>query len=161
MSKPGIICLLLLAGLFLLSAACGKNDFIAVRVPESELPPICGDVAVKPLDQPVRSPGKQELRFEITNNGDRGIEFTSRGHAAGTSFALMKLVDGAWQYRRPKNVVTSDSWPSLLLPGESRTVNVYPYTSVGRLGKGLYRFCCFCAFEGEAAVCSYYEFEIS
>ena len=75
----------------------------------------------------------------------------------------MKLVDGQWRFRRPEKAASADP-PSAaeLLPGAARMVGFYPFQSVGRLGKGRYRVCCFftCGDDPDTVRGAYYEFEL-
>ena len=154
---------LVLAALLALLCSCGGRDTVTVRIPEDRLPPAAGDVELVPIDGLVKSPGKKELRFELHNNSNQTIAFNHSDHPAGVSVALMKLVDGQWQFRRPKNVISAEDPPgSELLPGSAKTVGVYPFRSVGRLGKGRYRFYCFFTYgtDPDTVRSACYEFEL-
>ena len=154
---------LLLVGLFFLLSACNNGNFTTVRLQEEEMPPVCFDVVIQPLDEITRSAGKKELRFEIINHSNREIEFNYFESPTGMSLSLLKAQDGCLTGKRPTVVATASNSSGVgLAPGESKVVSVFPYQVLGRLGKGTYRFCCFYTFEDEPkqVYSSYHEFEL-
>jgi len=158
MKRVTILFFLLLSAL-LLSACSGQ--YVALRLPDSVLPPVSADVVITPLGDLAESSGGVDISLEIRNDGAETIRFVWRESPAGVSFALMKYHNGAWEFRRPAAVATASTEPMTLLPGETRTVTLRPNQSVGSFGKGSYRFYCFFtpAEAPETLLCAYYAFE--
>ncbi len=160
---------------FLLLSACGSKSSYSVSISGDELPKANNDIIIRPLDKLARSSGKTELRFEVENAGDRAVTWDYRLNPLGISFVLLKYSDGGWVCKQlppvidgslpplntPSEVTTVPSSVGLL-PAGSKIFAIYPYDSVGRLGKGRYLICCFFSFEDEPDVVygSYYEFEL-
>ena len=155
---------LILVGLFFLLSACNNGDYIMVSLSDAEMPPSCADVVIQPLDEITRYEKKKEQRFEIVNNSDREIDFDNNKSPIGISWSLLKKEGGIWTCQRPVRIATASfgSVGSALSPGESKVLSVFPYHTVGRLGKGVYRFYCFYTFndEPDQVYSSFYEFEL-